>query len=68
MKNSKRLQVAMSQKVIVAQCPEHSVTMHTIRFAPKYDKEIFADTYPLYNEINSGNKLLPDQQIATPIN
>ncbi len=62
-----RLQAAMSQKVLVAQCPEHSGTMHTVRFAQKYGKEIFAATYPLYNETNSGNKLLLDQQIAKPV-
>lgn len=62
------LQAAMSQKVIVAQCPEHSGTMHTVRFAQKYGKKIFAVTYPIYNETNSGNKLLLDQQIPTPIN
>lgn len=63
-----RLQAAMSQKVIVAQCPEHSGTMHTVRFARKYGKEIFAAVYPLYNETNSGNKLLLDQQIAKSVN
>lgn len=62
-----RLQAAISQKVIVAQCPEHSGTMHTVRFTQKYGKKIFAATYPLYNETNSGNKLLLDQQIAKPV-
>lgn len=50
--NTEILQAAMSQNVIVAQCPEHSGTMHTARFARKYHKEIFAATYPLYNETN----------------
>lgn len=63
-----RLQAAMSQKVIVAQCPEHSGTMHTVRFAQKYGKEILAAAYPLFNETNSGNKMLLDQQIAKSVN
>lgn len=62
-----RLQAAISQKVIVAQCPEHSGTMHTVRFTQKYGNKIFAATYPLYNETNSGNKLLLDQQIAKSV-
>ena len=47
--NTESLQAAMSQKVIVAQCPEYSGTMHTVRFAKKYGKKIFAVTYLIYN-------------------
>ena len=35
-----RLQVALSSDVIVAECPEHSGTMHTVRFAQKYGKKV----------------------------
>lgn len=63
----KKLATVMSQKIIVVQCPEHSGTMHTVRFAKKYGKKIFAVTYLIYNETNSGNKLLLDQQIAKSI-
>lgn len=41
----KKLATVMSQKIIVVQCPEHSGTMHTVRFAKKYGKKIFAVTY-----------------------
>ena len=30
-----RLQAALSEEVIVAECPKHSGTMHTVRFAQK---------------------------------
>lgn len=37
-----RLQAALSELVIVAQCPVKSGTMHTVRFAQKYNKEVRA--------------------------
>lgn len=43
----KKVATVMSQEIIVVQCPEHSGTMHTERFARKYSKEIFASTYPI---------------------
>lgn len=62
-----RLQAALSSKVILAQCPEHSGSMHTMRFARKYGKSCYAVAYPQYTEINGGNKLLLDSNLAGPI-
>ncbi len=62
-----RLQAALSEEIIVAQCPEHSGTMHTVRFAKKYGKKIYAVRYGRYGEESSGNQLLIDEGIAMPI-
>lgn len=62
-----RLQAAMSELVILAQCPEHSGSMHTMRFARKYHKKSFAVACPKYSEINGGNKLLIESKLATPL-
>lgn len=62
-----RLQAALSSKVILAQCPEHSGSMHTMRFARKYRKTCYAVAYPRYTETNGGNKLLLDLKLAEPI-
>ncbi len=61
-----RLQAALSQTVIVAQCPESSGTMHTVRFAQKYDKCLLAAPYHVYTEKSSGNRLLLSQSLAVP--
>lgn len=61
-----RLQAALSQTVVVAQCPESSGTMHTVRFAQKYSRQILAAPYLSYSDKNSGNKLLLSQAIARP--
>ncbi len=62
-----RLQAALSQKVIVAQCPAESGTMHTVRFAQKYKKEIYASTYKRYDANSSGNKFLIEEGVASPL-
>lgn len=62
-----RLQAALSQSVILAQCPEHSGSMHTMRFARKYRKECLAVNYTKWSEINSGNRLLIDEGLAKPL-
>lgn len=62
-----RLQAALSEEIVVAQCPEHSGTMHTVRFAKKYGKKIYAVRYSRYGEESSGNQLLIDEGIAIPI-
>lgn len=61
-----RLQAALSQTVVVAQCPERSGTMHTVRFAQKYAKRILAAPYPTYTDASSGNRLLLTQSLAQP--
>lgn len=62
-----RLQAALSKTVILAECPEHSGSMHTMRFACKYHKECFAVAYSKYLDINAGNELLLTQGLAKPI-
>lgn len=62
-----RLQAALSHSVILAQCPEQSGSMHTMRFARKYKKTSFAVEYSSYSEINGGNRLLIESGMASPI-
>lgn len=62
-----RLQAALSDAVILAECPEHSGSMHTMRFARKFHKQCFAVSYPEYSEINAGNELLINLNIAKSI-
>lgn len=59
-----RLQAALSECIIVVECPEHSGTMHTVRFAPKYHKTIKAVKYACDNAYNSGNSLIINEGIA----
>ena len=53
-----RLQAAVSEKVVVGECPEHSGTMHTVRFAQAYGKPVTAVQFASSNEFNSGNKYI----------
>ena len=62
-----RLQAALSEEVIVAECPEHSGTMHTVRFAQKYGKKVKAARLPYDKEENSGNKYIIDTGIGEGI-
>ena len=62
-----RLQAALSAEVILAQCPEHSGSMHTMRFARKYHKKSYAVAFSKAAEINGGNRLLIESEQATPI-
>lgn len=62
-----RLQAALSQTVILAQCPGQSGSMHTMRFARKYKKISMAVEFPSYSEINGGNRLLLESGLASPI-
>ena len=62
-----RLQAALSESVILAQCPEHSGSLHTMRFARNYGKLCFAATYIRRTDANSGNYNLIDTGRATPI-
>ena len=59
-----RLQAALSKTVIVAECPEHSGTMHTVRFAQKYGKQVRAVHFKGRNEMNSGNRFIVEQGIG----
>lgn len=62
-----RLQAALSNAVILAQCPEHSGSMHTMRFARKYRKQSFAIEFSRWYEQNMGNKILLDSNLAKSI-
>lgn len=62
-----RLQSALSESVILAQCPKQSGSMHTMRFARKYHKKSYAVEFPKYTEINGGNKLLIESKQAIPL-
>lgn len=53
-----RLQAALSSEVIVAECPQHSGTMHTVNFARKYGKTIKAVILRKDTEENSGNSFI----------
>lgn len=62
-----RLQAALSEEVIVAECPKHSGTMHTVRFAQKYGKKVKAARLPYDKEENSGNKYIINTGIGEGI-
>jgi len=62
-----RLQAALSEEVVVAECPVHSGTMHTVRFAQKYGKIIKAANFPYDKEENSGNKYIITTGIGSSI-
>ena len=56
-----RLQAAMSKAVILAQCPEKSGSLHTMRFARKYGKDSMAVKFPVMTPANAGNHILLTQ-------
>jgi len=62
-----RLQAALSQMVVVAQCPVKSGTLYTVDFARKYGKEVFAAQFKYHNEFTSGNDKLLAEGIAKGI-
>lgn len=61
-----RLQAALSQKVVLAQCPVKSGSMHTMRFARKYQKECYAVEFPEWESISGGNRMLIEEGLAIP--
>ncbi|MBO7492543.1 MAG: DNA-protecting protein DprA [Bacteroidales bacterium] len=62
-----RLQAALSQMVVVAQCPVKSGTLYTVDFARKYGKEVFAAQFKYHNEFTGGNDKLLAEGIAKGI-
>lgn len=62
-----RLQAALSQSVILVQCPEQSGSMITMDFARKYRKKCWAVFYSQSTKDNGGNHLLIEQGKAKPI-
>lgn len=62
-----RLQAALSEAVILAQCPAHSGSLYTMRLARNYGKDCFAATFSHRTEANAGNYALIDSNQAKPI-
>ena len=69
-----RMQVVLTQSVIVAQCPIISGTMYAVRFVQEYngvpfgwENNVYSVQYDTQNELNSGNKFLLDYNLALPI-
>ena len=60
-----RLQAALAETVVVAQCSVHSGTMHAVGFAIEYGKRLLAVPYDYFTEQNSGNRLLIESGLAT---
>ena len=59
-----RLQAALSTAVILAQCPAHSGSMHTMRFAREYNKKSYAVKFLKWTAINAGNRILIEEGLA----
>ncbi len=72
---SYRLQIALSSQIIIVQCPIVSETMYAVYFSEKYANDryfcqwhtLYAIEYDSYNEHNSGNQFLIEQDIANPL-
>ena len=62
-----RLQAALSDTVVLTECPGQSGCMHTMRFARKYHKRCLVVAYPEYSEVNAGNELLIKLNLAKAI-
>lgn len=62
-----RIQAALSDAVILAQCPAKSGSLYTMEFARKYGKLCYVATYPARTPANAGNYLLLDSGQAQPI-
>ena len=58
-----RLQAALSDFVVVAQCPAKSGTLYTVDFALRYGRPVFAVDFGFYTEINAGNRQLLSQGV-----
>lgn len=62
-----RLQAALSDTVILAQCPAQSGSLHTMRFARRYRKECLAVGFARRTLANAGNYQLIDDRLAKEI-
>ena len=67
-----RLQAALSEAVILAQCPAKSGSLHTMRFAAKYHKQRYAIAFPVTTPSNQGNHNLlqnnPETVLSLSVN
>lgn len=62
-----RLQAALSNEVILAQCPVPSGSLHTMSFARKYRKKCLAATFSSLTSANEGNYSLLNAGLAKPL-
>ncbi len=62
-----RLQAALSESVILAQCPAQSGSIHTMGFARKYGRKSLAATFLRRTLANAGNYNLIESGEAEPI-
>lgn len=62
-----RLQAALSDATILAQCPVQSGSMHTMRFARQYHRKCFAVDFLKATEANGGNRELIALNYAKPL-
>ena len=62
-----RLQAALSDAVILAQCPVQSGSLHTMRFARQYRRRSMAVKFPKRTEANAGNFDLIESGLAEPL-
>lgn len=62
-----RLQAALSDATILAQCPVQSGSMHTMRFARQYRRKCYAVEFPKATEANGGNRELIARKQAEPL-
>lgn len=62
-----RLQAALAEQLIVAQCPVVSGTMYAVQFARELDKPIYAVQYDNYTDLSSGNEYIIGNKIGMPI-
>mgnify|MGYP000902888278 CR=1 FL=1 len=53
-----RIQAALGDELLIIECGRSSGTMHTVRFAERCHRPIFAPSYPSYPTSAEGNELL----------
>ena len=53
-----RIQAALGDELLIIECGRSSGTMHTVRFAERCHRPIFALPYPSYSTSAEGNELL----------
>ena len=63
-----RIQAALADEVIVVECGNPSGTLHTVEFARKYGKPIYAVHYDELTPQNVGNHYLLENNLAQPLN
>lgn len=62
-----RIQAALADEVIVVECGNPSGTLHTVEFARKYGKPVYAVKYDEITPQNAGNHYLLENGLAQPL-